>query len=150
MCASLQASVTSVGIRALTYPGLMANRRDGDYHNNDGSGDVNNSVLTRAEFLNFHDENLQFCEKSQKIIGEIQQKIATLLARKSSHSDNDQYIQRRTSSYKKIPFFDGDMCKLDFIDWLLDLEEYFNFRKICDKEKVQLASNKLDDEADEW
>ena len=39
-------------------------------------------------------------------------------------------------------------CKLDFIDRLLDLEEYFNFWKICDEEKVWLASNKLDDEAD--
>ena len=44
---------------------------------------------------------------------------------------------------KKISFFDGDMCKLDFIDWLLDLEEYFNFWKICDEEKMWLASNKL-------
>ena len=42
------------------------------------------------------------------------------------------------------------MCKLGFIDRLLDLEEYFNFRKICDEEKVRLASNKLDDEAEEW
>ena len=41
------------------------------------------------------------------------------------------------------------MCKLGFIDRLLDLEEYFNFWKICDEEKVQLASNKLDDEAEE-
>ena len=39
---------------------------------------------------------------------------------------------------------------MDFIDWLLDLEEYFNFCKICDEEKVGLASNKLDDEAEEW
>ena len=70
--------------------------------------------------------------------------IATLLARKSSHSNNDQYIQQRTPNYRKIPFFDGDMCKLDFIDCLLDLEEYFNFWKICNEEKVQLASNKLD------
>ena len=37
-----------------------------------------------------------------------------------------------------------------YIDWLLDLEEYFNFWKICDKEKVWLAFNKLDDEAEEW
>uniref|UniRef100_A0A7N2MLY1 Uncharacterized protein n=1 Tax=Quercus lobata TaxID=97700 RepID=A0A7N2MLY1_QUELO len=83
-------------------------------------------------------------------MGEIKQKIATLLARKSSHNDNDQYIQRCTPNCKKIPFFDGDMCKLDFIDWLLDLEEYFNFWKICDEEKVRLASNKLDNEAEEW
>ncbi|XP_065629811.1 uncharacterized protein LOC112002211 [Quercus suber] len=127
----------------------MANWRDGDHHNNDNSDDVNNSVLTRAEFLNFRDENQQFCEKSQKIIGEIQQKIATLLARKSSCNNNVRYIQRRTPSYKKIPFFDGDMCKMDFIDWLLDLEGYFNFWKICDKEKVRLASNKLDNEVEE-
>jgi len=107
-------------------------------------------VLTRAEFLNFHDENHQFCEKSQKIIGEIKKKIATLLARKSSHNNNDQSIQRRTPNYKKNSFFSGDMCKLDFIDWLLDLEEYFIFWKIYDEEKVWLASNKLDIEADEW
>ena len=42
------------------------------------------------------------------------------------------------------------MCKLGFIDRLLDLEEHFNFWKICDEEKVRLASNKLDDEAEEW
>ena len=97
MCASLQAFTTSVGIKALTYPGLMANWRDGDHHNNDGSDDVNNPVLTRAEFLNFHDENHQFCEKSQKIIGEIQQKIATLLARKSSCNNNVRYISKMHS-----------------------------------------------------
>ena len=76
--------------------------------------------------------------------------IATLLARKSSHNNNDQYIQRRTPNYKTIPFFDGDMCNLDFIDWLLDLEEYFNYWKICDEEKVWLASNKLNDEVEKW
>ena len=121
----------------------MANRRDGDHHNNDGDNDVKNTVLTRVEFLKFHeeacDENQQFCQKSQQIIGEIQQMIATFLVRKSSHNNNDQYIQRHTPIYKKISFFDGDMCKLDFINWLLDLEEYFNFWKICDEEKVWLA-----------
>ena len=39
---------------------------------------------------------------------------------------------------------------MDFIDWLLDLEEYFKFWKICDEEKAQLASNKLDYEVEEW
>ena len=121
----------------------MANRRDGDHHNNDGDNDVKNTVLTRVEFLKFHeeacDENQQFCQKSQQIIGEIQQMIATFLVRKSSHNNNDQYIHIRTHNYKKISFFDGDMCKLDLIDWLLDLEEYFNFWKICDEEKVWLA-----------
>ena len=82
-----------VGIRALTYLGLMANQRDGDHHNNDDGNDVNNIVLTKAEFLDFCDENQQFREKSQQIIGKIKQMIATLLARKSSHNNNDQYIQ---------------------------------------------------------
>ena len=53
--------------------------------------------------------------------------ITTLLARKSSHNNNDQYIQRCTPNSKEIPFFDGNMCKLDFIDWLLDFQEYFYF-----------------------
>ena len=98
----------------------MASQQDGDHHNNDDDNDVNNPILTRVEFLEFHkeahDENQQFCEKSQQIIGEIKQMIATLLARKSSHNNNDQYIQRCTLNYKKIPFFEGDMWKLDFID----------------------------------
>ena len=55
-----------VGIRALTYLGLMANQRDGDHHNNDDGNDVNNIVLTKAEFLDFCDENQQFREKSQQ------------------------------------------------------------------------------------
>ena len=116
----------------------MANQRDSDHHNNDDGNDVNNIVLTRAKFLDFRDENQKFREKSQQIIGKIKQMIATLLARKSSHNNNDQYIQWRTPNYKKILFFDGDMCKLGFIDWLLDLEEYFNFGRFVIKKKCGL------------
>ena len=47
----------SVGIKALTYPSLMANQQDGDHHNNDDGNDVDNIVLTKAEFLDFRDEN---------------------------------------------------------------------------------------------
>ena len=72
--------------------------------------------------------------------------VATPLARKSSQINTN----RCTPKYKKIPFFDGEMCKLDFIDWLLNLEEYFDYLKICDKERVWLAFNKLDGEAEEW
>ena len=78
----------------------MANRHDGNHHNY--NNDVEDAVHTRAEFHQFH-------EKIQQIIGEIQQKIATLIAGKSSRNNNDQYIQQRTPNYKKIPFFDGDM-----------------------------------------
>ena len=120
MCASLQASATSIGIRTLTYPGLMANRGDGDHHKNDGGDDVNNPVLTRAEFLNFRDENHQFCEKSQKIIGKIRQKIATLFTRKSSCNNNVRYIQRRTPNYKKISFF----AKSEFVAYLITFYQF--------------------------
>ena len=56
----------------------MFNRRDDDQHN-----DIDNTVLTRVEFLKFRekacDENQQFHEKSQQIIGEIKQMIASFL-----------------------------------------------------------------------
>ena len=105
----------------------MANRRDSNHRSN--NNEVEDAVLTRAEFHQFHKDR-------QQIMGEILQWIATLLARKSSYNNNDQYIHRRTPNYNKISFFDGNMCKFDFIDWLLDLEEYFNFWKICDEERV--------------
>ena len=82
--------MTLVGIRALTYHGLMANWQYDDHHNND---DGNNIVLTRIKLLKFREEacdgNQQFHEKSRQIIGKIQQTIFTLLARKSSHNNND-------------------------------------------------------------
>ena len=34
----------------------MANRWDSNQHNNDGGNDVDNTVLTRAEFLKFRDK----------------------------------------------------------------------------------------------
>ena len=42
------------------------------------------------------------------------------------------------------------MCKLDFIEWLLDFEEYFIFGRFVMKKKMWLASNKLDNEVEEW
>jgi len=56
----LQASATSVSIKAFTYPDLIANQQDSDHHNNDGDDNVNNLVLTTAKFLDFCDENQQF------------------------------------------------------------------------------------------
>ena len=94
MCASLQASATSVGIRALTYPGLMANRRDGDHHNNDSDDDVNNPVLTRAEFLDFRDENQQFHDSTQQTLDQIQAALATLLNRNPNCDDEERRDNR--------------------------------------------------------
>ena len=43
----------------------MANRWNGDHHNNDSDDNVNNPVLTRVEFLDFRDENQQFHDSNQ-------------------------------------------------------------------------------------
>ena len=67
MCAFLQASTTLLGIKALTYPGLMANWRDDDHHNDDDGDDVNNPVFIRDEFLDFHDENKKFVIQPNKL-----------------------------------------------------------------------------------
>ena len=65
----LQAFVTSIGIRALTYPSLMANRQDGNHHNNDDN-EVDNPVLTRAKFYEFCDETKKFRDNSQRFLEE--------------------------------------------------------------------------------
>ena len=84
----------SVGIRALTYPGLMANWRDGDHHNNDGGDDVNNLVLTRAKFLDFYDENQQFRDSTQQTLDQIQEALATLLNRNLNRDDEERRDNR--------------------------------------------------------
>ena len=68
----------------------MANRRDGDHHNNNGSDDVNNPVLTRAEFLDFRDENQQFRDSTQQTLDQIQEALATLLNRNPNRGDEEQ------------------------------------------------------------
>ena len=68
----------------------------------------------------------------------IWQGIATLLARKSNHNNNDQYIQRHTPNYKKIPFFDRDMCKLDLLIGFLIWKSILIFGKFVKKKKYGL------------
>ena len=67
----------------------MANRRDGDHHNNDGGDDVNNLVLIMAEFLDFRDENQQFRDSSQQTLDQIQEVLATLLNRNPNRDDEE-------------------------------------------------------------
>ena len=55
----------------------MANRRDSDHHNNDSGDNVNNPVLTRADFLDFRDENQQFGDSTQQTLDQIQEALAT-------------------------------------------------------------------------
>ena len=72
----------------------MANRRDGDHHNNDGSDDINNPVLTKVELLDFRDENQQFCDSTQQTLDQIQEALATLLNRNPNHDDEEWHDNR--------------------------------------------------------
>ena len=45
--------------------------------------------------------------------------------------------------YKRIESFNGYFYKVDFLDWLLDLEDLFDYENICDEKKVKLALYKL-------
>ena len=72
----------------------MANRRDGDHHNNEGDDDVNNPILTRAEFLDFRDENQQFRDSTQQTLDQIQEVLATLLNRNPNRDDKERRDNR--------------------------------------------------------
>ena len=39
--------------------------------------------------------------------------------------------------------FNGYFDKVDFLDWLLDLEDLLDYENICDEKKVKLALYKL-------
>ena len=45
--------------------------------------------------------------------------------------------------YKRIASFNGYFYKEHFFDWLLDLEDLFDYENICDERKVELALYKL-------
>ena len=72
----------------------MANQRDDDHHNNNGGDDVNNPVLTRAEFLDFRDENQQFRDSTQQTLDQIQVALATLLNRNPNHDEEERCDNR--------------------------------------------------------
>ena len=68
----------------------MANRWNGDHHNNDSGDNVNNRVLTGAEFLDFCDENQQFHDSNQQTLDQIQEVLATLLNRNPNRDDKER------------------------------------------------------------
>ena len=45
--------------------------------------------------------------------------------------------------YKRIASFDDYFYKEDFLDWLLNLDDLFDYENICDERKVELALYKL-------
>ena len=52
--------------------------------------------------------------------------------------------------YKRIESFNGYFYKVYFLDWLLDLEDLFDYENICDERKVKLALYKLRKYALHW
>ena len=46
--------------------------------------------------------------------------------------------------YKRTESFNGYFYKEDFLDWLLDLEDLFDYENICDEKKVKIALYKLE------
>ena len=58
---------------------------------------------------------------------------------------NGQPISKQISykSYKRITSFNVYFYKEDFLDWLLDLEDLFDFENIYYERKVKLALYKL-------
>ncbi len=52
--------------------------------------------------------------------------------------------------YKRIASFNCYFLKEDFLDWLLDLEDLFDFENIFDESKVKLALYKLNGYALRW
>ena len=38
-------------------------------------------------------------------------------------------------SYKRFESFNGNFYKVDFLDWLLDLEDLFEYENICEENK---------------
>ena len=69
----------------------MANRQNSDHHNIDGGDNVYNLVLTRAEFLDFRDENQQFHDSTQQTLDQIQEVLATLLNQNPNGDDEERH-----------------------------------------------------------
>ena len=68
----------------------MANWWDGNHHNNDGGNDVENTILTRIEFLDFCDENQQFHDLTQQNPGSDSRNPATLLTWNPNCDDEER------------------------------------------------------------
>ena len=54
---------------------------------------------------------------------------------------HEQPIGKQLSyrSYKRIASFNDYFLKEYFLDWLLDLEDLFDYENICNEKKVKLA-----------
>ena len=52
--------------------------------------------------------------------------------------------------YRRIASFNGYFYKEYFLDWLLDLEDWFDYENICDERKVKLTLYKFRKYALRW
>ena len=53
-------------------------------------------------------------------------------------------------NFNDIPCFDGMSYKEDFIDWILNFEDYFTYAKIPEDFKALLVLRKLMRDAKDW
>lgn len=53
-------------------------------------------------------------------------------------------INKNFHNFNDIQYFDDTSYKEDFIDWILDLKDYFAYAKISEYFKVQFVSRKLE------
>ena len=170
----------------------MANQRDGDHHNNDDGDDVNNPVLTRAEFLDFRDENQQFHDSTQQTLDQIQAALAALLNRNPNRDDEERHDnQARSPPYRgpnrnrqqdyneedsedeeyansmrdngqdyqeqrdywmkvELPSFNGNVSIEEYLDWVSEVEKFFDYIGTADDKQVCLVAYKLKGGASAW
>ena len=62
----------------------------------------------------------------------------------------NRIIRRCVPNFNDIPCFDGMSYKEDFIDWILNFEDYFTYAKIPEDFKALLVSRKLVRDAADW
>ena len=136
-CILLLDTSVSVGINALTYLGLVANVWD-----DSNSGD----------------------KKTLQVLRDVQLALINIFTRMPllEHGNDrnnsrgeithGQPIGKKISyrPYKRIASFNGYFYKEDFLDWLLDLEDLFDYENIWDERKVELALYKLREYTLRW
>ena len=178
----------------------MANQRDGDHHNNNSDDDVNSPVLTRAEFLDFRDENQQFHDSTQQTLDQIQAVLATLLNRNPNRDDeerrdnrargpphhgpnrnrqqdyneedseDEEYAERVLGNHRgpardngrdyqeqrdyrmkvELPSFNGNVSIEENLDWVNEVEKFFDYMGTTDDKQVCLVAYKLKGGAFAW
>ena len=62
----------------------------------------------------------------------------------------NRIIRRCVPNFNDIPCFDGMSYKEDFIDWILNFEDYFTYAKIPEDFKALLVLRKLMRDAKDW